>query len=116
MMLDATAGNRMMWKKNKFNFNALFLDKEINLKVPPNIIADNRKLPFRGDVFDCVVFDPPHFVGSIFPWMNDPKYRSFYSQWKSKIECFSSISKSQKEFARVSSRLCFKWNDISVSL
>ena len=35
------------------------LDKENDLLVSPDIIADNTRAPFRDGVFDCVLFDPP---------------------------------------------------------
>jgi hypothetical protein len=115
VVLDATAGNRMMWKcKNPPH--TIFLDKEKNLAIPPDIIADNRKLPFRDNVFECVLFDPPHSFkrgyGSLFN--EDPKRMKgfpWYGSFRNKIDLLSSIHKAQKEFSRVAKRLCFKWND-----
>lgn len=120
--LDATAGNRMIWP-NKNPPLTVFMDKECDLSIPPDIIGDFRKLPFRDDVFQCVVFDPPHSC-SIPPWWADPStskkrrgnLASWYGKFENKIDMFSSINLAQKEFARVSKRLCFKWSELEISL
>ena len=122
MMLDATAGNRMIWP-NKNPSNVIFLDKEIGLARSPDIFADNRFCPFRDNVFDCVIFDPPHSC-SIPPWWSDPatskkrrgNLASWYGKFENKTDMFSSINKAQKEFARVAKRLCLKWSELEVSL
>ena len=69
MILDATAGGRMMWF-DKNPDDVLFVDKRV---VPPGAIvqqplwncqpdiqADNTRLPFADNTFEMVVFDPPH--------------------------------------------------------
>jgi len=122
MMLDATAGNRMIWP-NKHPQNVVFMDKELRLAFPPHLFADFRELPFRSDVFDCVLFDPPHSC-SIPPWWADPsaskKMRgnsaSWYGKFENKRDMFTSINKAQREFMRVSERLCLKWSELEVSL
>ena len=30
------------------------------INVDPDVVADFRDMPFEDDVFDMVVFDPPH--------------------------------------------------------
>jgi len=127
MMLDATAGNRMIWP-NKKPPNVIFMDKETSLYVVPHLFADFRELPFRDNVFDCVIFDPPHSC-SLPPWWNSPRgekndpwanypksRRSWYGKFDNKRDMFSSIHKAQKEFARVAKRLCLKWSELEVSL
>ena len=116
MMLDATAANRMMWK-NKNPPNTIFMDKELDLRIPPDIFACWEKLPFREDVFDCIIFDPPHKIGRT-------KYRG---KWANPKDDYLGIDISHskfrtglyygtREFLRVSRRLCLKWNDIELSL
>ena len=131
MMLDSTAGNRMIWA-NKNPPLTVFMDKETRLAVTPDIFGDFRHIPFRDAVFDCILFDPPH-SWTMPPWMMDPQKqqrgmldahdttsskskRSWYGKFENKRDMFSSINKAQKEFARVSKRLCFKWSELSVSL
>ena len=130
-MLDATAGNRMIWP-NKHPPNVVFMDKEFSLDFPPHIFGDFRHPPFREDVFDCVLFDPPH-SWTMPPWMLDPKRRkrkefkkhnpkykdsarSWYGVFKSKRDLLSSINEAQKAFSRLAPRLCLKWSELSVSL
>lgn len=33
-----------------------------DIVVSPDIIADFRKLPFKDDEFDLIIFDPPHLI------------------------------------------------------
>ena len=106
--------------------DTIFLDKrqgryDIDLKgsyrpshvVNPDVQADNRALPFKDNVFDMLIFDPPHIVGSTgkvfeakyttlnpFSWQND-LYKAF------------------KEASRVlkpSGCLILKWAETSKSL
>ncbi len=50
-VLDATAGNRLIWKKGGRGKNPdiVYLDFEYDLAKPPTVFADNRHLPFRRD-------------------------------------------------------------------
>jgi len=63
MILDATAGTRIMWRIENHNpyFHLkpdVFLD--IRAEVKPDIVADWCYLPFREGTFDTIIFDPPH--------------------------------------------------------
>lgn len=126
MMLDATSGNRLMWKHVGFSpANTIFMDRETKLFRPPDIFGDFRFCPFRNDVFSCVVFDPPYYTARG-DWMFDnpdqKKVRYSGSPWahyglyKTKRELLSNINKGVKEFHRVSKRLCFQWGEGDLSL
>ena len=131
MMLDATAGNRLMWQRKegerRIPPNVVFMDKEINLGWPPDIIADFTHCPFRGNIFTCVFFDPP-YSWHIAPWHEHPSgYQlgvgrkgwhkgTFYGRFENRRDLIVSIYKAQKEFQRITKRLCFKWNEYSISL
>jgi len=118
-MLDATAGNRMMWP-NKNPPNVIFMDRETRLIVPPDIFGDYRQCPFRDNIFDCVIFDLPHAARGYKFYKNfkaiDPKSDGFYGWNITKIELLSGLHKAQKEFARISPRLCLKWSDVDWGL
>lgn len=65
----------MFWF-DKYNPHALFLDRRIadkghiehpdarNHEVKPDVVGDFRHMPFADKSFKCVVFDPPHLLGS----------------------------------------------------
>lgn len=129
MILDATAGNRNMWK-NKNPTNTVFMDKEFGLGIPPDVLADFRYCPFRTGVFNCVIFDPPHYVTPPI-WHRNPKgyelglgrqdekgFRRgpWWGEFKSKTDMFISIHKAQKEFQRLTNRLCLKWHEGTFTL
>ena len=59
MILDATAGNRIVWQ-DKHPENVTFMDFQRKLERKPTIFADNRNMPFRDKTFSTVFFDPPH--------------------------------------------------------
>jgi len=114
-ILDATAGNRMMWK-NKTPPNIVFIDKEYKLRVPPDVFCVWENLPFRDNVFSTILFDPPHMIHSNpLPYLVDPMH-SFYGVFKNKRELVTTIIKAVKEFYRVGERLCLKWYDEYLSL
>jgi len=119
MILDATAGNRRMWP-NKNPPSTVFIDRELRLARPPTIFADNRYCPFRDDVFDCVIYDPPYYLRNDEGWMffnpdlkKTPKKGGnpfgHYGLYRSKKELFNNLFRASREFLRISRRLCFKW-------
>jgi len=120
-ILDATAGNRAMWK-NKNPPNVVFLDREKNLATPPDVIAVWQHLPFRDNSFETVLFDPPHDKFSPSSVHMDPKgwhngriengRKIGGTFWGSLEKGWAGIFYSaQKEFSRISNRLCLKWNN-----
>ena len=56
-ILDATAGDRLMWFDRQHP-NTLYFDQRPECN--PTIIGDFRKLDFPDESFFLVVFDPPH--------------------------------------------------------
>jgi len=60
IILDATAGFRMMWQNKKHPLT-LFIDNRIECE--PDIIADHKNLNWIPDGhFKLIVFDPPHII------------------------------------------------------
>ena len=115
-ILDATQGNRMMWA-NKNPPNVVFMDKEANLKYKPDVISTWDSIPFPDNHFSLVIFDPPHVTHENHPFKNKSGcHDGWYGYFNSKEECVSEISKAQKEFSRVSNRLCFKWDEKYIPL
>jgi len=120
-ILDATAGNRVIWN-NKNPPNVVFLDKEIGLGISPHIFADNRFLPFRDDVFQLSIYDPPYQWGDKL-WARNPKGKTegesnwtWYGTYNSKRELIQNLVKASRELHRVSKRMCFKWCEFALPL
>lgn len=69
-ILDPCCGSRMFWFDKK-NPNVIFADnRELQttlcdgrmLVIEPDMIIDFRKMPFKDNTFNLVVFDPPHLI------------------------------------------------------
>lgn len=72
-ILDVCCGSKMFWY-NKEEPHTTFMDirDEVltytdrnavrKVEVNPDIVANFRNIPFAGDIFDLVVFDPPHLI------------------------------------------------------
>jgi SAM-dependent methyltransferase len=56
LILDATVNAGRFWRGSKRKVVGI----DINPKVHPTIVADNRQMPFKDACFDVVVYDPPH--------------------------------------------------------
>lgn len=134
MILDATAGNRIIWK-NKNPDSIIFIDIEKQLERKPTLFADNRLLPFKDGVFHTILFDPPHAwsFDSIFYGIpdaetyhknhpNDNRQAPAYygmNLYKSKTSLLKAIYSAQEEFLRVLSDdglLWFNWSELRIEL
>lgn len=120
-VLDACCGSRMFWF-DKNNSDVTFMDcrqqyEELStghvINVDPDVVADFRDMPFEDDVFDMVVFDPPHLrhVGEN-SWLAK-KYGKLDELWPEDIrqgfaECMRVL--------RPSGTLIFKWNEEQIPL
>ena len=76
-VLDMCCGPKMMWFE-KCDERAMFIDKRRErhamerpkrgtveyTETDPDILCDFTDMPFPGDTFNVVVFDPPHFERS----------------------------------------------------
>lgn len=72
-ILDACCGSKMFWY-DKHEPHTTYIDNRSekdqvkdrqyirDIVISPDIIADFRKLPFKDDEFDLVIFDPPHLI------------------------------------------------------
>jgi len=133
MILDATAGNRTMWK-TKNDKDIIYLDIEKKLEIKPTIYTDNTNTPFLPEAFDTIVYDPPHMYGDKSSYYVHPDSKSFKEKWqgygeipryyggdkyKNQMELIVHIYKAQKEFHRIikdDGLLWLKWNETCISL
>jgi hypothetical protein len=130
--LDATASNRSMWGAEKRNYHPdwVYMDREYDLWLPPTVFGDFTKAPFRDDVFNVVLFDPPYYVRGDTPSANkwfywNPKgdklrpngtKRPHYGRYLTRKQLINNLHMGAKEFYRISKRLCLQWGDSQVSL
>lgn len=141
-ILDATAGNRTMWKTKESQF-ILFADIEPDLEIKPDKIMDCTKTGFPDKYFNIVFFDPPHGWGKkpglsllsiknmreleAYPWprkdmtRRSKKARPYYGwdKFQTKIGLLGFIHKSQEEFYRILENdgvLWFKWSEAKITL
>lgn len=133
MILDATAGNRLLWLVKKSD-NIVYLDRQTRLQVKPTIFADNTQTPFMPKCFDTIIFDPPHDIGGgdgFFSHPNAEEYNKIYSHkrdtptyygaeiFNSKTQLIKYIYHAQEEFKRIlkdDGLLIVKWCDIQLTL
>ena len=133
MILDATAGNRTLWKTKEIE-GMIYIDMERKLEVPPTIFCDNTNTPFIDKVFDTIFYDPPHMYGDKSSIYVHPDAESFKAKWpnygdipryyggdkyNNQRALIAHIYKAQKEFSRIlkdDGLLWLKWNETCVTL
>jgi len=136
MILDATAGNRSIWKQ-KNSENIIYIDIEKELDVKPTLYADNTQTPFGDFTFDTIFYDPPHDYAKVtgqasFPNKNAlNEYREahgwttrgmmYYGHEKylTKSALIKHLYKAEKEFSRIlksDGLLWVKWNECRLEL
>lgn len=133
MILDATAGNRTMWK-TKDSEHIIYIDMEKKLTIKPTIFCVNHKTPFPDATFDSIIYDPPHFHSDKSSFYVIPDKESFKKKWQgygdvpryyggdkynSKSELLSHVHKAQKEFLRIlkdDGLIWLKWNESKIKL
>lgn len=70
-ILDASCAGRHIWF-DKDREDTIYVDRRVlpegtipvrpRWNVTPDVCADFTALPFRDEIFDLVVFDPPHII------------------------------------------------------
>ena len=122
-VLDACCGGRMFWYDKNYQM-ALFQDERQvgkgafqnnwnpNWCVNPDVVADFRRMPFKNETFQIVVFDPPHLTRGNIKSVINKKYGVLNSEtWKNDLvdgfcECWRVL--------KMNGVLIFKWNEASV--
>src|SRR4051812_7553493 len=56
LILDATVNAGRFWRGTSRPVIGL----DIDTRHRPAVVGDNRRLPFRGECMDVVLYDPPH--------------------------------------------------------
>ena len=123
-VLDACCGSRMFWF-DRNDPRALFVDKRREtcqadsrrgrraVEINPDLVADFTNLPFKDDVFNLVVFDPPHLTrNGRDSWMAK-KYGTLGLNWR--LELRRGFSECLRVL-RPAGTLVFKWNETDISV
>lgn len=121
MILDVCCGGRMFYF-DKSHPDVIFGDirKENHIlcdqrkfEVSPDLIFDFRNLPFKNEIFDMVVFDPPHLTVAGNNGWQSKKFGKLPADWHDMIkigfeECVRVL--------KIGGTLIFKWNTEQVSM
>ena len=120
-ILDACCGSKLFWF-DKENPNTTYMDireesfeihgKKVNVK--PDVVADFRAMPFEDDIYDLIVFDPPHLK-----WAGRNSIMKAQYGQLDKDDWPEDIRQVMSECMRVlkpTGTLIFKWNEAQVSL
>lgn len=94
-------------RKGKYEFT-----EGRNVEVLPDIVCDFRELPFHDEMYDLVIFDPPHLIRA--------GEKSFMAIKYGKLTDYKSdLSKGFSEAFRVlkpNGTLIFKWSETQVAI
>jgi len=138
VILDATAGNRMFWKK-KNDKRVLWIDIQEDLEIPPDAVIDCTDTGFPDQSFHTIIFDPPHWWGdepasTFFTIKNKEdkeKLQEKYPEmdihgcyygtdiYKTKSQLIKFLHKAQLEFHRIiwdNGILWFNWCEVKINL
>ena len=120
-ILDACCGSKLFWF-DKDNEYTTYMDireesfeihgKKVN--VTPDVVADFRSMPFDDDIYDLVVFDPPHLK-----WAGPNSIMKAQYGQLDKDNWPDDIRQGMSECMRVlkpTGTLIFKWNEVQVPL
>ena len=111
LILDACVGSEKIYQKRNKLLKDCFIGIDIRkgdfsipkdnhylsaseIIVKPTILANMKTLPFKDNIFDVIICDPPH-LSSV-----TERYNRYYTSW-SKIETISTIYKANIEFNRI---------------
>jgi len=121
MIIDLTAGNRHIWGGWMPEIPELgpiiYCDIEPGLRIPPDIICDLRRLPFRSQITHAIVVDPPYWNFGTSRLHGDPQeaHGSWWGNFKNLrtlLRLLVGIVKAGRWILRPEGRLYLKWCDV----
>lgn len=133
MILDAAAGNQVMWKYRQCR-DLIHIDIEKKLTIKPTIFCSNQQTPFLDASFDAIFYDPPHFFNDTSSFYVIPDAETFKKKWqgygeipryyggdkyKTQMALLRHVFEAQKEFSRIlkdDGILWLKWNETYITI
>ncbi len=109
-ILDMSAGKRCIWI-NRVYPDTVYVD--LRPEMNPSLVCDTNHLPFKPEIFDLVVFDPPHKEHT-----SGTEMKERYGQFPLEV-IKETIQGSSAEAWRVTcgdGLMAFKWNDHDAKL
>lgn len=104
-ILDLSSGCRGIWI-DKHNADTVYLDHDE--VVAPNVVASSWQLPFSSNIFDLIVFDPPHVNFGA----NSNMSRDYGHYTTAQIrDLLVNTAREAHRVAHSNSLMSFKWND-----
>lgn len=123
-ILDACCGNRMFWwDKNEPHTTYMDIRREVEeiqigdirkqIHVVPDVQADFTHMPFDDNIFDLVVWDPPHLKWAGRKSFMRAQYGQLPKDWQSMLylgftEC--------KRVVKPTGFILFKWSEAQIKL
>ena len=120
MFIDISCGSRMTWyEKNREDViycdmrNEEHHDYGQSIVIRPDVVCDNRMLPFPDNTFNGCYWDPPHIVRfSNSSWMAK-KYSMLFNTWREDLnETFLEANR----VTRPGGFICIKWSSVEIPL
>ena len=120
-ILDPTCSNRSIWF-DKNNPHVIHCDKRVekvefadgrDFYIEPDIQTDFTFMPFPDEIFDMVVFDPPHLMNLGINSMLAKRYGKLFANWRDVIK--GGFDESWRVL-KTGGTLIFKWGDRDIPL
>lgn len=126
IILDITAGNRHIYggyipqeilERRDSGEAIIYMDLEVNLKVPPDVACDLKYLPIRGRIVDLIVVDLPYWNFGTSRFHGDPKEAraSFWGNFKNLknlLKLLVGVVKTSNRVLRHDGIVWLKWCDV----
>jgi len=82
-------------RKGDFSYKSPSGWAQVRVVIKPTILADMKHLPFRENLFNMIIMDPPHTDAGLTSWL-----ALHYGTWSQK-ETIETLRKTNLEFKRV---------------
>ncbi len=100
LLLDCCCGEKA-WLRTQQRERERAISIDLLASVSPHVVASAVALPFRSNIFDRIICDPPHLIRG--DWLGDfNKTYLKYGRWKTRREWETFLRGAAREWHRVS--------------